>query len=135
MTQSQELRRPDAATLLVAGAFIAIGIRHFTHPEPFDRIVPPGLQDLPVVGMTPRQATLISGAAEIAGGLGMLHPATRPAARSGLLALLAAVYPANIHMALNAKDYRPLPEWVSWARLPLQPVIGWGVWRAGRQRR
>lgn len=117
----------------MAAAFTAIGVRHWTHPEFFDQIVPPGLADLPVVGMTPRQATLASGAAEIAGGLGLLHPATRPLARTGLLALLVAVFPANVYMALNAKDFRPLPEWVSWARLPLQPVIGWAVWRAGRR--
>lgn len=135
MTVSEELHRPDLNTALLAAAFVGIGVRHFTHPHFFDSVVPPQLEELPVVGMTPRQATLISGAAEIAGGLGLLHPTTRPAARWGLLALLVAVYPANIYMALNAENYRPVPTWVSWARLPLQPVIGWAVWRVGRKKR
>ncbi|ADY25207.1 hypothetical protein Deipr_0028 [Deinococcus proteolyticus MRP] len=135
MFAAQKQLQSDLNTWLVAAAFTAIGVRHFTHPEFFDRIVPPGLADLPVVGLTPRQATLLSGAAEVAGGLGLLHPVTRPAARAGLLALLVAVFPANIYMALNAKDFRPVPEWVAWARLPLQPVIGWAVWRTGRGRR
>ncbi|MDO4263117.1 MAG: hypothetical protein Q4C67_02860 [Deinococcus sp.] len=134
MLATQEQSRPDLNTWLVAAAFTAIGVRHFTHPQFFDQIVPPQLAELPLVGMTPRQATLISGAAEVAGGLGLLHPATRPAARVGLLALVVAVYPANIYMALNAERFRPVPPWVSWARLPLQPVIGWAVWRAGRRR-
>lgn len=126
-------QRPSLGTLLLAAVFVLIGVQHFIRPEFFDRIVPPGLQKLPMIGMTPRQATLISGAAEVAGGLGLLHPRTRPAARWGLLALLVAVFPANIYMALNARDFRPLPEWVSWARLPLQGLIGWAVWRAGRR--
>ena len=120
------------ALLAVALPFIAIGVRHFTHPEPFDRTVPPAVERLPAVGMTPRQATLLSGAAEIAGGVGLLHPATRPAARVWLLGLLAAVYPANIYMATHPGEFRPLPAWALWARLPLQPLIGWAVWRAGR---
>ena len=109
--------------------FIGIGILHFVRPKNFDSIVPPSVK--PTLGLTARQATLVSGAAEIAGGLGMLHPTTRPAARLGLLALLVAVFPANIYMAQNASKF-PVPAWVAWARLPLQPVLARIVWRAGR---
>ena len=120
--------KPTLSVLTLAALFVGAGVLHFLRPENFDRIVPPGLP-LPA-----RAATLVSGAAEIAGGLGLLHPATRPAARLGLLTLLVAVFPANVHMAQDAERFRPLPEWGLWARLPFQPLLMWLVWRAGRRR-
>jgi uncharacterized membrane protein len=77
-----------------------------------------------------REMVLASGVAEIAGGAGVLIPATRRAAGWGLLALLAAVFPANVHMALNPKKFKQVPEPLLWARLPLQGVAAWLVWRA-----
>ena len=74
--------------------------------------------------------TLISGAAEVAGGLGLLLPATRPAARWGLALLLVLVFPANLDMARQPEKYG-LPAWTLWARLPLQPLLLWWVLRAG----
>jgi uncharacterized membrane protein len=76
------------------------------------------------------EAVVVSGVAEIAGGVGMLVPAARPLARWWLLALLVAVYPANVHMALNPRRYREIPPPLLWARLPLQGVFAWLVWRA-----
>ncbi|SMB95395.1 DoxX family protein [Deinococcus hopiensis] len=122
----EELPRPTPGVLRLAALFVGAGALHFLKPQGFDRIVPPGLP-LPA-----RTATLLSGAAEIAGGLGLLHPATRPAARLGLLALLVAVFPANVYMAQETQQFQPLPAWVLWARLPLQPLLMWAVWRTGR---
>ncbi|TSA87375.1 hypothetical protein FNU79_04905 [Deinococcus detaillensis] len=116
-----------ASTLLLAAVFISAGTLHFLRPRIFDSIVPP------FVPMPPRTATLISGAAELAGGLGLLHPTTRPAARWGLMALLLAVFPANAYMAQNAEEFKPLPAWALWARLPLQPLLAYWVWMAGRR--
>ncbi|WP_412028462.1 hypothetical protein [Deinococcus yunweiensis] len=121
---------PTAAHLsrsaaLLAALFIVAGTAHLVRPGVFDQIVPPGTP------MSARHATLISGAAEIAGGLGLLHPATRPAARWGLLALLIAVFPANVFMAQHPQRYG-LPAWALWARLPLQPLLMWAVWQVGR---
>ena len=70
----------------------------------------------------------VSGFAELLGGLGLLMPRTRPAAAWGLVALLIAVWPANIHMAMA-----PLlasggmgQSWAAWLRVPLQiPLIYW----------
>ena len=117
----------DASSLILAVVFVSAGALHFLRPRVFDAVVPPSL---PIPAQT---ATLISGAAEIAGGLGLLLPATRPAARWGLLALLLAVFPANVYMAQHAEKFKPLPEWALWARLPLQLVLGYVVWRAGRR--
>jgi uncharacterized membrane protein len=121
-------RRLTPDLLLLAALFTFAGVMHFVRPQPFDAIVPRW------VPMPARTATLLSGAAELAGGLGLLHPATRPAARWGLLALLLAVFPANLNMAVNAERFMPLPEWALWLRLPLQPLLMWLVWRAGRAR-
>jgi uncharacterized membrane protein len=42
---------------------------------------------------------------------------------------LIAVYPANIHMAINNHLYPDLPAWLLWSRLPLQFVlIAWAWW-------
>jgi len=124
---TEQRRFPTPGLLLLSLLFVGAGTLHFVKPGPFDQIVPPGLP-LPA-----RTANLLSGAAEIAGGLGLLHPATRPAARLGLLALLVAVFPANVYMTQEAGKFRPLPAWVLWARLPLQPLLMWAVWRAGRR--
>jgi uncharacterized membrane protein len=104
-------------------AFITMGVLHFTHTRLFKRIMPPYLP-------MHREAVLVSGAAEIAGGVGVLVPAARPYARWWLIALLTAVFPANVHMALEPEDYKEVPAWALWARLPFQVVFGWAVWRA-----
>jgi uncharacterized membrane protein len=103
--------------------FIGMGILHFTHTRVFKRIMPPYLP-------MHREAVLVSGAAEIAGGIGVLVPATRPYARWWLIGLLAAVFPANLHMALQPKQFKEIPPWALWARLPFQLAFGWAVWRA-----
>ncbi|RZK36706.1 MAG: hypothetical protein EOO57_06715, partial [Hymenobacter sp.] len=98
-------------TLLFTGA----GTLHFLTPGAYLRVMPPGL---------PAPALLVaaSGAAEILGGLGLLLPATRRAATWGLLALLAAVFPANVYM-LQIHEQLHLPAWALWLRLPLQPLL------------
>lgn len=107
----------------VAAAFVGSGVLHFARTRWYESIMPPYIP-------RHREMVLVSGAAEIAGGVGVLVPATRGFARWWLLALLVAVYPANVHMALNPRRYRNIPEPLLWARLPLQGVFAWLVWRA-----
>ena len=86
----------------------------------------------------PLAMVYISGAAEIAGGIGLLVPALRPAARWGLVALLIAVLPANVYMAMNSVQVTatPVPRALLWARLPLQaPMIWWVLWCSARGNR
>ena len=106
--------------------FVGAGALHFIRPEIFERIVPPALP-------APRLLVLLSGAAEVAGGLGLLLPATRRLAGWGLLVLLVAVFPANVYMVGLAGQLH-IPAWVLWARLPLQPLLLWAVWRAAGRR-
>ena len=69
-----------------------------------------------------------SGAAEILGGLGLLIAKTRRAAAWGLVALLIAVWPANLYMAMEHPALQGVmgQSWALWLRLPLQlPLIYW----------
>jgi uncharacterized membrane protein len=115
-------------TVLPAVLFLITGSQHFFHPEAFVSIVPPQFGHADVL-------VAISGAAELAGGIGLLIPATRNAAGIGLIVLLVAVWPANWYMALHADRYAAVaPAWAIWARLPLQLPLMWWVAIARRAR-
>ena len=112
---------------LLASAMVLVGVLHFVRPEPFLAIMPEYLPwHLALV--------LISGAFEILGGIGLLIPRTRSAAGWGLIALYVAVFPANLHMALNPEEYEqgvPGGRNALYARLPVQLLfIAW-AWAAG----
>lgn len=114
------------ASLIVGGLFVAAGCLHFVQPQPYRKIVPP---------MLGHQAEIvaISGLAEIAGGVGLCLPQTRRAAGVGLVALLLAVWPANIYMAVDAGRFAAIaPAWALWSRVALQVPLIWLVWRVGR---
>ncbi|HEX3733731.1 MAG TPA: hypothetical protein VHU86_01130 [Solirubrobacterales bacterium] len=115
---------------LLAGLFSFAGLLHFVIPRSYEAMMPPSLP-------RHREAVVVSGIAEIAGGVAVLHPASRRLGRWGLLALLLAVFPANVHMAVNPEqikglDLNKIPRWALWARLPLQPLAMLWVWRATR---
>jgi uncharacterized membrane protein len=107
--------------------FIAAGINHFVMPRAYEAIVPPPLQE------RRREIVQASGVAEVLGGLGVLVPRTRRAAGMSLIALLAAVFPANLYMAQTPQRFRRIPRWALYARLPLQPLMMWWAWRATRR--
>jgi uncharacterized membrane protein len=66
---------------------------------------------------------------EVAPGILVLIPKYTAPAAWGLIALLIAVFPANLHMALNAELYPSLSPIALWLRLPLQGVlIAWAYW-------
>ncbi len=118
----------SVALLALSIFFVGVGITHFTSPGFFVRIMPPYL---------PWHLELVhlSGVLEILGGLGVLVPAVRRLAGWGLVALLVAVYPANVHMALHPDDFADLPAWAIYARLPLQFVfIAWAWWATRPER-
>jgi uncharacterized membrane protein len=115
--------RAVARALLSAG-FIVAGANHFVQPDFYRSIMPPYL---------PWHAPLValSGLAEVGLGALLLLSRFRPLASWGLVALLVAVFPANLQMALHSELYRPLPAWLLWLRLPLQAVLIWLVrWSA-----
>jgi uncharacterized membrane protein len=119
---------PKRISLFLLAAFYTYaGVGHFTNEAFFLRIVPPWLPH-------PLWMVQISGVAEIAGGLGILIPQLRRAAGIGLLALLVAVYPANIHMALHPEQFADLGSPLAfYLRLPLQFVAFAWTWWATKQ--
>lgn len=109
----------SASRYLLAAFFIVAGANHFRDPATYLSMMPPWLP-------WPEALNLISGAAEIAGGIGILIPRLRSAAAIGLILLLLAVFPANLHVALHGWPGMDVPTWVLWARLPFQLLfIGW----------
>lgn len=102
---------------------------HFVIPGSYAQIVPRWLPDA-------RLIVVISGVSEIMGGVGVLYGPTRRFAGWGLLTLLIAVFPANVHMLRMAYSSQASPLWISllWLRLPLQPLLMWWVWRAAASR-
>ena len=88
--------------------------------------MPPSLQH------EAKRVVEVSGVAEILGGLGVLLPTTKRASGAGLIALLAAVFPANLYMAREPEHFKRVPRWALYTRLPLQPLMMWWVWRATR---
>jgi uncharacterized membrane protein len=114
----------------LAGFFAFAGTMHFVIPRSYEAIMP---RYLP----RHREAVIVSGLAELAGAGAIVPTRTRRFARWWLLGLLFAVFPANIHMAVNPEQVRGLdlnriPRWALWARLPLQPLAMLWVWRATR---
>jgi uncharacterized membrane protein len=111
------------ATAVLGALFIAAGANHFVHPTSYQRIVPPSFPN-------PALLVVISGIAEIAGGIGVLIRGTRKLAGIGLVALLVAVFPANIYMAQHPELYRDIASATTLDfRLPLQAVlIAWVCW-------
>lgn len=102
--------------------FMAAGANHFVNTPFYVSIMPPYLP-------WPVALVYLSGVAEIGlGGLLLFERWSRLAAW-GLIALLLAVFPANIHMALHPELY----QWASplglWLRLSLQGLlIAWAYW-------
>jgi uncharacterized membrane protein len=106
--------------------WIVAGALHFVIPREYEATVPPRL------ARWRKEIVVVSGVAEIAGGVGVLPDCTRRLARWWLLATLAAVYPANIHMALNSRDFARIPAPLLWARLPVQFLFALMTWRGTR---
>lgn len=107
----------------------ATSVLHFATPAPFDSIVPRALPG------PPRRWTYLSGAAELAVAAAVALPRTRRLGGLAAAALFAAVFPANVQMALDWQRRPPAHRTVAWGRLPLQlPLIAWAV-RASRDLR
>jgi uncharacterized membrane protein len=104
-----------------AALFYAVaGTLHFIKPDAYLKIMPPYI---------PWHVAMVSvsGGFEIIGGLGLLVPQMRRASAWGLIALLIAVFPANVYMATNPTDAgaASIAPVFRWGRLPLQLILVW----------
>jgi uncharacterized membrane protein len=120
------MERSPLARFGAALFWIVAGTMHFVIPRQYESIVPPR------IARWKKQVVVVSGVAEIAGGVGVLPDITRRPARWWLLATLAAVYPANIHMAVNSREFPQIPPAALWARLPVQFLFAWMTWHGTR---
>jgi uncharacterized membrane protein len=113
--------------LLLSLFWVGAGVNHFVNPRFYEAIVPPSLKD--------EAAGVVkwSGVAELLGGVGVLLPATRRISGVWLIGVLAAVFPANIYMAREPEQFKQVPRWALYARLPLQPLCMLWAWKATRR--
>ena len=119
MTSPSQWRR--ASPYLLAGLLTLTGSTHFLAPRPYARIIP---EQLP----SPYGLVYASGVAELLCAAGLALPRTRRVAGWATAALLVAVFPANITMALDSSGRSTLYQGAVWARLPIQaPLIWWAV--------
>ncbi|MEO6246636.1 MAG: DoxX family protein [Opitutaceae bacterium] len=118
----REAKGLGLAGWVLAVFFTAAGANHFRAPAIYLGMMPPWLP-------WPQAMNAISGAAEMLGGIGLMVPRTRRLAAWGLIVLLIAVFPANLHVALQGRmpgtDFSPL---VLWGRLPFQVAFVAAVW-------
>ena len=106
-----------ASLLTMAGFYILAGANHLFRPRTYLPIMPPSLP-------FPLALVYISGIAELALGLALLFPKVRPFAAWGIVALLIAVFPANVRMYQLANTvYSNIRPWILLWRLPFQLVL------------
>ncbi|WP_049997683.1 DoxX family protein [Halococcus sediminicola] len=108
--------------------YVGAGVLHFVAPKRYAHVVPPRF---------PRPVALVylSGIAEVVLGTGVLLRRTRRRSAWGIVALLIAVFPANVHMATGDVATDAVSDWAEgitraalWVRLPLQAVLVLWAW-------
>ena len=115
-----------AGRMVMGVLFIVAGALHFVLAKVYLGIMPPLLP-------APLLLVYVSGAFEVLGGVGLLVPATQRFAAWGLIALLVAVWPANVYMATIPEHFPSIPGWALWARVPLQIPLIWWAWQYARR--
>ena len=100
----------------LAAFFINVGVDHFVNPDFYLNIMPPSFP-------LHAEAVYISGFFEVVGGISLLIPRLRKIAGWGLVALLIAVYPANIYMAITPQAFPDIPVTLLYVRLAFQFVF------------
>jgi uncharacterized membrane protein len=112
---------------VMAAAYILAGFNHLVNPAFYVNIMPPALPD-------PERLNVLSGLVEIVLGVYLLEPRTRVYAAWGIIALLIAVFPANLHVAIHDVDpstgeFGAGAGAAGWIRLPFQGLfILWAWW-------
>ena len=113
---------PSRSRTVLGAFFVGAGLLHFLKPKPYEAIMPEALP-------AHRELVYLSGVAELVGGAGVLSNRTSRLAGWWLVAVMVGVFPANVNMAIEAEDFRSIPEPLLWARLPLQAGIIYWIWR------
>lgn len=106
----------EISLYIMAIIYIAAGINHFINAKFYLRIIPPYLP-------FHKWLNWISGVAEIVLGVMLFFPEYRSLAAWGIIALLIAVFPANIYHFTSKGKTLPAPTWVLSMRIPMQFVL------------
>jgi len=106
---------------MMALLYILAGINHFRNPRLYLKIIPAYLPK-------PRLLNAVSGLAEIVLGILLCVPAVTSFAAIGIMALLIAVFPANLYMYKHEDARLGLSKWILLLRLPLQIVLIFWAW-------
>ncbi|TLD71858.1 DoxX family membrane protein [Phragmitibacter flavus] len=106
---------------LLAVFFVVAGVNHFLNPAPYLAMMPKYLP-------WPEFLHLMAGVVEVVAGVAVLIPRLRRLAGWGMMAILVAVFPANVQIAMFGWPGYDIPNWVLWARLPFQLVFMVWVW-------
>jgi uncharacterized membrane protein len=107
---------------LLAIGFTLAGVNHFVNPAFYLKIMPPVLRAHLFL-------IYLSGFFQIALGILLLIPKYTSLAAWGIVALLIAVFPANVYMAMNADLFPEYNRNLLYLRLPLQFVfIAWAFY-------
>jgi uncharacterized membrane protein len=98
------------------------GVLHLATPAPYDAVVPRSVPG------SPRMWTYLSGAAELVVAAAVAHPRSRRLGGLAAAGLFAAVFPANVKMAVDWRHASPARRAIAYGRLPLQiPLVLWGL--------
>jgi len=100
---------------LLAALFVVAGLGHFLRTDSFVKMMP---SYLPLH----RTLVIVSGVFEVVLGILLLVPRFSRLAAWGIIALLVAVFPANIHIYRHQELF-PLPPIAHLLRLPMQGVL------------
>ena len=120
------MREAQLSLTTQAALYIAGGINHFWHQSFYVSIMPDHYSH-------PAEWVQFTGLAEIAGGLGLLIPATRRPAAIGILLMLAVYFDVHVFMLAHAERFPHIPRWALWARLPLQFALMAWAWNYARK--
>jgi uncharacterized membrane protein len=120
--------RPAVRIGMVA-LFLLTGGSHFSSlKHEFAAMIPP-----PMTGSLP--LVYLTGILEIAGAVGLMIPKFRRAAAWCLIALLAALFPANVYAAMSGVMFQGRPATALWLRTPMQltwiAALWWSSTRTG----
>ncbi len=113
---------PEFFRYLLAASLIVAGLLHFAKPRVYMKIMPQYLPGHKIL-------VLLSGAAEIICGLLLLSVSTRSVGAWLTIALLIAVFPANIEMTRKYYVRKKRGLWLTILRLPLQLLLIWWAWQ------
>lgn len=101
---------------VMAILYFVAGLNHFRNPKIYLKIIPKYLPQ-------PKLLNSLSGAAEIILAIGLCIPMLSQFSAWGIVALLIAVFPANLYMVTDQKAGMGLPKIILILRLPLQLAL------------